>query len=188
MTRISFAGVTVTALLAVLLVGCQQPGGMTMEAPERPAELNHLDMFVGTWEATGEATKPGSEETVKIHGTETVEWDADKWVLVSHYDYSIGEKEMCGVDIMRWDPKAKKYCGWSVDNHGGTSTGTGTYDEATHTWHFKGKSHNPFTGKSHVGEGTGKMVDDNTQEWTWTRWDCWKLKKLMEGKSTSRRK
>jgi hypothetical protein len=192
MTRISFAGVIVIALMAVVFVGCQQPKidmSEMMKAPARPAELDHLEMLVGRWEGDAEMKVVGCDEVMTGEGVETVSWDADKWLLVSHFEYKMGDGDpMKGIGITRWDPKAKKYCGWSADNFGYTSIGSGTYDEATRTWHFKGKSHNPMTGEKSVGEGKAVMVDDDTQEWTWTEWDPWKLRKLMELKGTSHRK
>lgn len=192
MTRTKFMVASVITLLAVGLVGCQQPEtdlSEMMKAPPRPAELDQLDVLVGTWEGTAELKMAGSDEVMTSQGIETVSWEADKWLLVSRYEYQMGDEGvMKGLSVMTWDPKAKKYCSWGFDNYGYRGTATMTYDAATKTWHFKGKSANPLTGEKSIGKGSSVMIDDNTQEWSWTERDSWGLKTLMEIKGTSRRK
>jgi hypothetical protein len=192
MSRSRIIGAGLAAVVAAMLIGCQQPQvdmAEMVKAPPRPAELDRLDMLVGAWEGTAEMKVVGSDEVVTSKGVETISWDADKWVLLSHFQYAMGDdEEMKGLEIWTWDAKAGKYRIWSFDNSGYCESGTATYDEETRTWHFKGKSRSTVTGESFVGKGSAQMVDDNTQEWNYTIWDGWKLRKLMEFKGTSRRK
>lgn len=193
MIRTRFAVAGVAALLAVGLAGCQQPEiklADILKVPPRPAELDRLEMFVGRWEGAGEMKLVASDEVGTTRGVETVSWDADKWLLVSRFEYTTGDSEdkMVGVGIWTWDAKAKKYRLWSFDSFASFDTATATYDETNKTWHFKAKSRNLATGETCVGEGTLKMPDSDTQEWDFAIWDRWKLRKFVEMKGTSRRK
>lgn len=192
MTRTRLAGASMIALLAVILIGCQQPQtdlAELMKAPERPAELDHLNMFVGRWEGTGEIAVPGSDESMTSKGVSTAAWDADNWLLVERSACSVGDDAMVtGLTIWTWDTKARKYRLHAFDNYGYTATGTATYDDETKTWHIKGKSHSAVTGETSLGEGKIKIVGDDTMEWDWAEWDTWKLRKLIEVMGTSRRK
>jgi len=192
MIRNRYVGAGLTALLVALLVGCQPPKidlSEMMKPPPRPAELDQLEMLVGRWEGRAEMKVVGSDEVLTSTGVEEIGWEADSRLLVSRYEYTTAEEgRMTGLDVWTWDPKAKKYRYWGFDNHGYYGIGTATYDEDTRTWHFKGKSYEPATGEKYVGEGTSKMVDDDTQDWEFSIWDGWKLQKFMEFKGTSRRR
>jgi hypothetical protein len=190
MMQLRFAGTGLGALLAVALVGCQKPDlSEMMKRPQRPAELDRLDSLVGTWQGTAELKVAGSDDVMTSTGTETVSWDADRWMLVSDFEYEMGDNgTIRGMGVTMWDAKAKKYRLWSFDNFGECESGTMTHDEETKTWHFKSKGRNLVTGEKYVGEGTSKMVDGDTQDWNFTIWDGWKLRKLMEISGTSQRK
>lgn len=188
MIRSRCVGVCIVAVLAVALVGCQRPP-MEMKAPDRPMELDRLDMFVGTWDATEEFKMADSEEVKTSKGTETWNWDADRWLLVGHFESEMEEeRDKRGMMVVTWDPKAAKYRFWSFSNWGDRGMGTMTYDEQAQTWHFTGESQNPATGKKRLGKGTMKCVDADTQEWTFTVRDCLGLRKVKEGTETSRRR
>jgi hypothetical protein len=190
MIRVRFVAAGAAALLAALLAGCQKPDlSEMMKPPQRPAELDRLEMLAGDWEGAGEMTAEGSDQIMTFHGAETMSWDADRWLLVDNFEYEMGDKgTMRGMGVMMWDAKAKKYRSWSFDNFGESESGTATYDEETKTWHFKSKGCNLVTGESYVGAGTAKMVDGDTQDWNFTIWDGWGLRKLMKISGTSQRK
>ena len=189
-TRILVTGMT--ALLMAGLVGCQQPEvdmSEMMQPPTRPAELDRLDMFLGTWEGSFDMKMAGMDEAMTSTGTNTVTWEADDWVLVERMESSMGDEgTMKGIGLWTWDAKAKKYRTWWFDNYGGVYTGTARYDEDEAKWHMTFKTSYSATGAKTVGEGTSKMLSDGTMEWNYTEWDSLRLKKIMEGKGISRRK
>lgn len=190
MTRARIAGPALV-LAAAVAGGCHKGVDLSemMKPPARPAELERLGMFVGTWEGTGEMRMPGSDEVLTGKGTSRYAWDADKWLLVERGEYMMGEHgPMLGMGIWSWDAKARKYRMSWFDNYGGIGSGTATYDEPTRTWRMKSRGYYSTTGHKSVGEGTIRMVDDATMEWTFTEWDSLKLMKFMEMKGTSRRK
>ncbi len=189
MNRIVVGAVSLVGVSLMALAGCQRPP-MDMKPPQRPAELDELNVWVGRWESTGECRMGDSPEAIACSSSNTVTWEADRWILVERFEGKMGDEEhVCrGVGVYTWNPKTRQYESWWFDSHGGVGKGTWRYDANTKTWTAKAKSQNPVTGMSSVGEGTVKMPDNNTIEWTWTEWDSLKLNKFMEMKGTSRRK
>ena len=102
MIRSTFTAIAMLALLAGGLAGCQQPKmdlAEMMKPPPRPAELDQLNMFVGTWEGTFEMTMPGVDKPLTGIGTDTYAWDAEKWVLTGHTDGMMGKHKMAGTAL-----------------------------------------------------------------------------------------
>jgi len=158
--------------------------------PQRPAELDKLNMWVGKWEGTDEHKMMGVAETLKSTGTSEVSWDDTGWYLIEKADYQMGEMgkmKMCA----RWayDPKAKKYRVWMFDDWGQQGVGTAKYVEKDRKWYFTARSKGTLG--STFGRGCAKFVDDNTIEMTWSEWASWdifRLFKFMEMTGTSKRK
>jgi hypothetical protein len=173
-----------------MLAGCMPT--LTVEKlkeqmPERPVELDKLDMFIGQWEATSEMKMCVLEEPLTGIGTTTVSWGLDRRYLVEQGEYDMGELgKMEGTGYWTYDPKSKKYRTWWFDSYGASGQGTAKYCEKSRTWKFKAKSRG-FMGKS-IGKGTATFVDDDTIEWTWTERDGTGLFKVMEITGTNKRK
>lgn len=179
-------------LALVAIVGCHQPKYDLSELAEqevpRPVELDRLDTFVGNWSGTSKIELACTDETITCKGTSSAKWDLDERFLIERAQMDMGDLgTMEGISLWTWDPGSKKYRTWWFDSWGGASTGTATYDEATKTWHMKGKGVDPWTGKGTAGKGTGTWTDENSMTWTYTEWDSWKLRKNMEMSGTSHR-
>lgn len=192
MNRTRIAAGCVASLLTLALVGCQQPDmSEMMQMPDRPAELDQLAMFAGTWEDTAEMKMGGSDKLMKTTGVTKAGWEADKWLLLSHFEGEMeGEPEdkYRYLEIWTWDAKAKKYRFYGFGNWGGIFTGTATYDEPSKTWRLKGKSRCNITGDKTVSKGQMTFVDDDTMQWDFTEWSAFPRFKIMEMKGTSHRK
>lgn len=183
---------SLAALALVAAVGCQPK--MTMEdmkahRPQRPAELDALNAFVGTWQGTGTCTMlmvDGKPE-IATSGTSTTQWEADGWYLVERSTYEMGELgTMQGIGIWTYDAKDKEYEMDWYDTMGGTGEGEAKRNPDTGVWTMKSQSDSAH-GKSY-GEGTVKFIDDNTMEWTWKEWgDALHMMPIMEMKGTSTR-
>jgi hypothetical protein len=175
-----------------VIAGCQQPAG-NMEAkgpPPRPAELNQLNPWVGTWNGTGEITVHTSKgpQTMKTTGTEHWAWTCDNRYLMGNFEWSMVDKpdqKHMGMVMTAWDPKEKEFHSWEFMGDGTVNHGEMEYDAKAGYWKIEGKGTDPMTGQACRSGGTAKMVGDNTFEWNFTMWDSLKLKKLMEGKGTN---
>lgn len=161
----------VVALTSVVLFGCQsQKMNMDdmMKPAVRPLELDHLNMFLGTWEGMADITMAGSEKVEQHKGKITYEWMLDKWVLVERDEYEMGEgKTGYMTGYWRWDPDEQNFNMVWFCSDGGFGSGVARYNEQTKTWTFKGKSNNPYQHMKTLGEGKMTFVDDKTIEWTW---------------------
>lgn len=175
MTRSKMFSVLVAGLTAVALVGCAEPEPMDMQEmqpPPRPAELDRLNCFVGTWEGKYEVKIPGTEEPMTSTGQSVAKWSLDDMFLIEEGTYDMGDMgTMTMMAIWGWDPQAKKYRTWWFSNWGEASTGTVEYEEEEKTWEMEAKWFDAMSGKMAYGEGETKMVDENTMAWSFKQWD-----------------
>jgi hypothetical protein len=179
------------ALVTMGTGGCEQPKTdmAQMKAPPRPVELDRLNDLVGRWEGTAEMTAAGSDKTTSGKFIDTIAWEADNRLLLERMEGTMGEGDkMSGLGIWSWDSKTKKYRTWWFDSQGSVTTATGVYNEETKSWNMTSEGRCPVTGQKQVGEGTMKMTDKSTIQWSEVQYDGWKLKKQMEMKGTLRRK
>lgn len=174
----------------VLMTGCMPKftvEEMKAMMPERPVELDLLNMFEGSWESEATMNMALLDEPLTGKATSTASWECDDWWMVERGEHEMGELgTMHYLAIWGYDVKAKKYRSWWFDSMGSAGRGTAKYNEETKTWRIKAKSKSSM-GKT-VGDGTAKYLDDRTVEWTWTEWDGLKLIKFMEGSGTSHKK
>lgn len=181
---------SLVSLSCAMLTGCMPKMSieeMKAAMPQRPAELDKLNVFIGQWEFEGETKFCGLDQVLKSSGTNEAKWDGDGWFLVSRGLFSMGELgEMTGVETWTYDTHDKVYRSTWVDTMGSIGTGVIRHDEKTNTWRVRATSHGPF-GKT-TGKGKVQLIDDDTMEWTWTEYAMGGLVKTMEMSGTSRRK
>lgn len=190
MTRRLMCVAMMTVGFGLMATGCAPK--MTMEEmkahmPQRPAELDKLNAFVGQWTFEGECRITGLDETLKSSGDSEASWGPDKWFVVSNETMNMGELGgMKGMGTWTYDSSAKKYRTMWVDTMGGTGTGTSWHDEATNTWYIRGSSHGSMGNSTF--KGFARFTDPNTMEWEWNEYAMGGLMKTMEMTGTSRRK
>ena len=190
MTRPLSLFTCVLALAALTTVGCQQPQAAMEDRakPERPVELDRFDMFIGEWEFTTDSRPTDSEETSTGTGIDTYRWACDRRVMIDHWKGTHEHGSFEGLMIWTWDPPSRKYRVHAFYDSGAVGSATGTYDEESNRWRFKGKSKNPLTGETKVHEGVLTFRDADTVVFEGSAWDGWKLKKLTESKGELRRR
>ncbi len=191
MKRAPLLSFVLLAGCSAFLIGCQpseEEMATMMNQPPRPAELEQLENFVGTWKADFEINVEDGDEVEANSGQITRQWAADKWMLVENWEHHIGDgNTMKGVTLTSWDRFAGKYRMMSTDNYGGRSEGTMVYDEEEKTWKAKAKGRDGMTGERVVEIWTAKFTDPSTIEWTWVQYDGLGLFKNVEATGTSRR-
>ena len=191
MKRAPLMSFVLLAGCSALLVGCQpseEEMATMMKQPPRPAELERLGAFVGTWKADVEVTMAGSDDVITSSGQNSYEWAADKWMLTENWEHQMSETEtMKGASLMWWDGNSKKYRMAFTDNYGGHGTGSMTFNEETGVWKIKGKSKDGKSGSKTTSKGTMKFVNPSTIEWVWEEYDGTGLFKFITLKGTSRR-
>ncbi|HVP10047.1 MAG TPA: hypothetical protein VMV94_02550 [Phycisphaerae bacterium] len=172
----------VSVIAVGLLAGCAQLQPKMemkeMKKPAVPAEMAKLQGWIGSWSGTAEMVSPTPEEMKKMMpegskempktmpGGEKVEWTLGGMVLKSEGWYDMGDgKRRSYVSYTVWDPKAKKYHGWSVSDWGDISEGWMTADPGGKTFRMTEKG-TDADGQPDTAEGTMTLVDDKTMEWT----------------------
>lgn len=193
--RLKTCGRTIAFSLG-LFAGCAQPKGQLDGKggpPPRPAELDKLSAFAGTWAGTADITMYTSKgpRTSKFTGTEHVDWAVNQRFMVSNFTWSMGDdsaQKHEGVSYMTWDPKEKEFHSWEFMGDGTVNRGEFKYDEKRGIWKMEGKGTDPMAGRPSRSEGTIKFVDGGkTMAWQFTMWDPMKLSKKMEGKGISKK-
>ena len=104
MKRAHLMSFVLMAGCSALLVGCQpseEEMATMFNQPPRPAELDRLEAFVGTWKADVEVTMPGSDDVHTSSGQNTTRWAADKWMLTENWEHAMGKNDtMKGANLM----------------------------------------------------------------------------------------
>jgi len=184
-----FGQCAVGVCVCVAATGCMPK--MTIEEmkammPERPAALDKLNMFVGTWSQEGTAKFAAMDEPLKMTARSTVTWEGDGWYLVENATYSMdGFGDMKGMAIWTYDAAHDRFRITYVDSMGGQSTGTATYDEEDKQWRMRVSNETPF-GTS-VAHATVTFADKDSQKWTWTESTLFGLMKIMDMEATMKR-
>lgn len=172
-----------------VIAGCSQKqmDMSAMKPPERPKELDMLESWTGTWQATGDMTMADGK-TMKSSGKSTIGWECDKFVLVEKMEHEMeGMGKMSGMVVYSWNPGAKCYNTNYFSSMGECSGGTMKYDADKKCFCMSGKGKNPMTGETTNYVGHMKLTDSSTMEWTWEEWDGWKMKKTCCGKGIAKR-
>lgn len=156
--------------------------------PARPAALDRLDAFVGSWSSEGTAEIIGMDEPVNVSGTSKTEWQGDKWYLVETSEFRMGDMEPAkAMSIWAYDDNRNRFRVHMVENMGSIGSGVMKYDERKNVWRMKSRGTGPMG--STKGKGTIRFLDPNTMEWQWreyARWDVFNIFELaeFEGRAT----
>ena len=188
MTRRSTTQVMFALGALVLAGGCMPK--MTIEEmqamiPPRPAELDALNAFVGSWVGEGEATMAGVDQTLKSSGRSEAKWDGSNRYLVEQGSFTMdGFDPMSMTATWTYDTHKKVYRSTWTDSMGGVGMGTARISKDG-TWTMRATAYGPF-GKT-LGKGHIKFLDADTAEWKWAEYAMGGLFKTMEMTGVNRR-
>ena len=128
--RFGTAFVLASILLTPLVLGQQQR--------EKPPEIEVLGQYVGDW--TSDVTsKPAawSSEERRFRTSNHAEFVLDGWFLQHiEVNHVVGDPSKITKSLFLWtfDPRVKKYVGWSFQSSGIIGKATGTWDATTKTF------------------------------------------------------
>ncbi len=130
------------ACTATPFLGAQE--GQAMPSPKTEAHAA-LATLAGNWTTTGKTAAlpgvPGMEEAKEWTGTEHAELICDGLWLKATADSTCKDEKARGLWLAGFDPTQKKYRGIYVSNMDEPCCEMdGSYDAATKTWTFTGKS------------------------------------------------
>jgi len=186
MTRLVSVPAAVVALLAV---GCtaSKVDLSLVQRPERPAELDAYNVFVGSWAWEAKMVVPESEDNA-WSGTAEWRWTLDNRCLAGKMVSKSAHAEFEAEGVWSWHPRARKYIWWMFNNWGYPQQGTASYCDKSRTWRMPYKSVGLDGTKSYGRYGL-KVIDDNTIEWDVEEWaDPMHFFKKLELKGTYTRR
>lgn len=121
----------------------QNRDGMNRDQNEMEQSTQHrgLDVFVGTWQVTGQVWKEPKGQPESITGVCNSEWVLGRRFVKSHAEGSVGSRPFEGFGVCGYDTGEKKYTEVWIDNMStGTKWSKGDYDAATKTFNYTGES------------------------------------------------
>jgi hypothetical protein len=164
-------------LLAGGLAAAQAPEGRPKPGPEH----KRLERFVGKWTGKGEM-KPGPfGPGGAMTWTETCEWFHGGFHVVCHSEGTKPMGEIKGIGILGYDPEAKVYTFYGVDNGGWADFAKGTIQGSS--WVYT--SELKVAGRTYKSRFTIDPVSAVSQKFVWeTSEDGTTWTPIMEGESS----
>jgi hypothetical protein len=107
------------------------------------ADVQKLQRFVGTWNGKGDMKASDFGPAGTMTWTETCEWFEGKHHVICHSTGKGPTGEVKGLSIMGFDPAAKAYTFYGVDNQGWSDFSTGTLSGKT--WTFTSRNNSRFS-------------------------------------------
>ena len=177
------------AVMILFCGGCLpklSPDDLSQLRPQRPPELEKLNMLLGEWETTGEIRMAVLDAPIHTKGKNRATWSLDGRVVLDQAELDMGPLgPMTGMSLWTWDPQSKKYHMHWFDSFGETSFATVSYHAGSKTWRMKARGQK--YGHSTAGHGTLRAIDADTLEWTWNETDSLGWINFAEMKGISRR-
>lgn len=155
---------------------------MDMGPPKKPApaaEMKKLEKFLGTWNWTAEMVCPTKEEMMKhmppgskepqttFKGTGKMEWALGGAALKGEGSFDLEGQKMTYVEYWMWDGKAKKFRTMSMSDWGEIGSGWAKPCNDCDGFCVTGEAVDA-QGNKKSAEGCMRIVDNDTQEWTFT--------------------
>jgi hypothetical protein len=142
---------------------------MGMEQPDPPAEMAKLERMVGKWSGTAEMVSGAPEGAPdSFKGESRMHFVHNGFYLMSEGWHEMGPGMKAHyTEIWAWDPGAGKYRTFWFSDMGEWGTGWATASADGSEFQIKADAMDA-AGNKKSGTGTGRFVDDDTMEWTWT--------------------
>lgn len=80
--------------------------------------LSHLDIFIGTWNTTGDVLETENSPASTLVATDTYQWLSGKHFIIHHADARFGGTPTRSMEVMGYDLISKKLIARSYDDHG----------------------------------------------------------------------
>ena len=145
-------------------------------------EHKMLAKMTGDWNFDMKMWMDPNSSPTTSSGTSTFEMILGGRYQMSHHKGMFMNMPFEGENLIGFDNGKKIYTNYWIDNMGtGVMYCEGTYDDATKTINFKGKTYNPETSKDEDFRETIKVMDDNCFKLEMFTWKDGKEFKVMEG-------
>lgn len=81
-------------------------------------QMARFEIFVGTWNTTGEVLETSSAPAAKLPATDTYRWIPGMHFIVHEADARFGEDPSRSMEVIGYDFESKKYLARSYDDQG----------------------------------------------------------------------
>jgi hypothetical protein len=82
--------------------------------------MSHFEIFIGTWNTTGEVLETQSAPATTLSATDTYRWLPGKHFIAHDADARFGEVPTRSMEVIGYDQASKKYMARSYDDQGTT--------------------------------------------------------------------
>lgn len=83
--------------------------------------MSRLEIFIGTWNTTGEVLETESASATSLSATDTYRWLPGKHFIVHDADARFGHAPTRSMEVIGYDLKSKKYLSRSYDDQGASA-------------------------------------------------------------------
>ena len=130
--------------------------------------MAQYEIFIGTWNTTGNVLAVGDATATKLLATDTYQWMPGRKFILHEVDARFGPEVSRSVEIMGFDLKQKKYTSRSYDDQGVSEE----FELELHRKHWRISGHNVrFNGKfDPSGHKLNGLWEMRTSE---SRWEPW---------------
>ncbi|MHB8897725.1 MAG: YybH family protein [Thermoguttaceae bacterium] len=123
------------------------------QPPSHYEQLRDLEWMIGTW--------VDQDEQARIETT--CQWTKNRNFITRSFVVSIGDRiDMAGMQIVGWDPAAKKIRSWVFDSDG--AFGEGVWSKKGNRWYIQSTGTLP-DGSNSSSTNVMTCVDENTFTW-----------------------
>ncbi len=175
---------------AALLSACStgRPFGPQMDVKmygtaQRPAELDRLNPFVGSWTSAAEQRDLASGRTMRVEQVSTTRWVAgDRFLMTETTRMRDGQNESA-VSITTWDPELRLYRQWTFDQNGTVVAGEDwEFNAADSSWRLTRQA-----GDERIESVLRIDPDGGRMHTNYTVWGRGVRGKIAEGSGTATR-
>lgn len=174
--RLSFKSARVFALLGLSLVfaGCNSRPRVTpsesLSAAAEPAELEQLNVLLGTWDGVAHITVLESGDTFKARSVREVHWEAGGQFLMERTVTRVeGGQPTTSVSLWTWDDSLGAFRSWRFDSHGTLHERILHWNEDEAFWQMEMTSQQRGESEPSLAEGVMRFISEDEKSYEWTR-------------------
>jgi hypothetical protein len=109
-------------------------GTWESDAPGPGPEHQRLEVFIGKWINQGETVPAGGASAAKILTSDVYEWVPGRFALLHTAYGRLGELDVGGVEIIRYDAERGRYTSHFFDSQGHLTVDELRYDDGKWVW------------------------------------------------------
>jgi Protein of unknown function (DUF1579) len=140
-------------------------GTWESEAAGPGPEHQRLEVFIGKWINEGETVPAGGASAAKILTSDVYEWVPGRFAVLHTAYGRMGELDVGGVEIIRYDAESSRYTSHFFDSQGHLTVDELRYDDGKWIWNgARIRTTSTFSEDGKVQHSLHEQTDDGV-EW-----------------------